>query len=209
MKKAPDISISRLSKYLRFLEEYTKDKDSKSTINSAELANFLEINPHQIRKDLSYFGKFGERGVGYKIDELKDKIARILGLNKEWNLCLCGMGNLGQALFAYRGFKQMRLNIVAIFDNSSKKIGKEVQGVEVYGTDAVGRIVKAKQIDIAVLAVPSPAAQQVADKLVAAGIRAILNFAPAKLSVPKEVKLRNVDLSTELINLTYFLSRLN
>ncbi len=206
MKQPPDISISRLAVYLRFLEEYKKDKGSKSTINSEELARFLDMNHHQIRKDLSYFGKFGERGLGYRIEELKEKISKILGLDRKWNLCLCGMGNLGSALFAYRGFKQMHLNIVAIFDNDAKKIGKYIQGIRVYGPKNIPTVAKKFNIDIAIIAVPQTAAQEIANKLVKAGIRAILNFAPVKLNVPKSVKLRNADLSTELIQLVYFLS---
>ncbi len=206
MRQPPDISISRLAVYLRFLEEYKKDKGSKSTINSEELARHLDMNHHQIRKDLSYFGKFGERGLGYRIEELKEKISKILGLDRKWNLCLCGMGNLGSALFAYRGFKQMHLNIVAIFDNDAKKTGKCIQGVNVYDPKSIPGVARKLNIDIAIIAVPQTAAQEITNKLVKAGIRAILNFAPVKLNVPKSVKLRNVDLSTELIQLVYFLS---
>jgi len=208
MRRAPEISISRLALYLRFLEDYIKEKGPQSTINSTELAQFLDINPHQIRKDLSYFGKFGERGVGYRTEELRDKIIRILGLRKKWNLCLCGAGNLGSALLAYRGFKQMRLDIVAIFDNNPEKIGKTVRGVKVYSPASISSVVERSNIDIAIIAVPLTSAQKIADNLIKAGIRAILNFAPVKLNVPRNVKLRNVDLSTELINLTYFLSSL-
>lgn len=206
MKQPPQISISRLAIYLRFLEDYLKEKDAKSTINSEELARFLDINPHQIRKDLSYFGKFGERGIGYRIDELKEKITRILGLGKNWNVCLCGAGNLGLALIAYKGFRQMHLNIIAIFDNDHKKIGKTIEGIKVYSPKSILLIVKKLNIDIAIIAVPANAASRIVDKLIRAGIRAILNFAPVKLNVPRQVKMRNVDLSTEFINLTYFLS---
>lgn len=207
MKRPPDISISRLAVYLRFLEDYSREKGPQSTINSTQLAHFLDINPHQIRKDLSYFGKFGERGVGYRAEELKDEINRILGLSKSWNVCICGFGNLGSALFAYKGFKQMRLNIVAIFDNNPKKSGKVPGAVPAYGADRIIPVVKKLNIDMAIIAVPAPQAQETADRLIKAGIRAILNFAPANLNIPQHVKLRNVDLSTELINLTYFLSK--
>lgn len=208
MRRPPEISISRLALYLRFLEDYIKEKGPQSTINSTELAQFLDINPHQIRKDLSYFGKFGERGVGYRSEELRDKIIRILGLSKKWNLCLCGAGNLGSALLAYRGFKQMRLDIVAIFDNNPGKIGKTIQGVKVYSPESISSVVERLNIDIAIIAVGLTSAQKIADNLINSGIRAILNFAPVKINAPKNVKLRNVDLSTELINLTYFLSSL-
>lgn len=206
MRRPPEVSITRLAIYLRFLEDYIKEKGPQSTINSAQLANFLNINPHQIRKDLSYFGKFGERGVGYRSQELKDKIGRILGLGKSWNLCLCGAGNLGSALLAYRGFRQMHFDILAIFDNDTRKVGKTIQGVKVYSPQAIPSVVNKLSIEIAVIAVPTTAAQEIADKLIDAGIRAILNFAPVKLNVPGHVKLRNVDLSTEFTNLTYFLS---
>lgn len=205
MKKPPSISISRLALYLRFLEDYIKEHDTKSTINSEELARFLNINPHQIRKDLSYFGKFGSRGIGYNAEELKDKIAKILGLNKKWNLCLCGLGNLGSALLAYRGFKEMNLNIVAVFDSDPHKFGKSICGVKIYSCENIKSVIKKLNIDMAIIAVPATAAQSISGKLIKAGVKAILNFAPVKISVPPNVKLRNVDLSTELINLTYFL----
>jgi len=208
MKRPPEISISRLAIYLRFLEDYIKEKGPRSTINSRELAHFLDINHHQIRKDLSYFGKFGERGIGYRTVELKEKINNILGLGREWNLCLCGMGNLGSALLAYQGFRLMRLNIIAIFDSDEKKIGKTFQGIKVYSPESITQVAKRLNIDIAIIAVPHMAAQKISDKLMRVGIRAILNFAPVKLSVLPSVKLRNVDLATELINLSYFLSSL-
>ncbi|MFC1674855.1 redox-sensing transcriptional repressor Rex [Candidatus Omnitrophota bacterium] len=206
MKRPPDISISRLAVYLRFLKDYARDKDSKSTINSTELARFLEMHPHQIRKDFSYFGKFGERGVGYRIQDLREHINKILGLGRDYRLCLLGMGNLGTALFAYAGFKEMRLDIVAIFDDDPKKIGKRFRGTRVYHPQSIPGLVKKLKIDIAILTLPSGKAQEAVDKLTRAGVTAILNFAPLKLNAPKNVKLRNVDLSTELINLTHFLS---
>jgi len=208
MKRVPDITISRLAIYLRFLEDYIREEDAKSTINSQDLAKFLNINPNQIRKDLSYFGKFGRQGIGYQTEELKDRISDILGLNRKWNLCLCGMGNLGSALSAYQGFRQMRLNIVAIFDNDAKKTNKTFQGVKIYSPDSIPSAIKKLHIKIAIIAVPATAAQEIVNKLVNAGVRAILNFAPVKLSVPARVKLRNADLSKELVNLTYFLSSL-
>ena len=206
MKRPPDISVSRLAIYLRFLEDYMKEKGSGATINSWQLAAFLDMHPHQIRKDFSYFGKFGERGIGYNIEELTEKIRKILGLDKKWNLCLSGLGNLGLALFAYRGFREMNLSIVAVFDNDRKKIGKVIRGVKIYSPKDIPAVVKKMKIDMAIIATPSSVAQENTDKLVAAGVRAILNFAPVKLNAPQYVKLRHVDLSTQLINLTYFLS---
>jgi len=206
MKRPPDISISRLAVYFRFLNDYLKEKGASSTINSEELARSLDINPHQIRKDLSYFGKFGRQGVGYCAGELRDRIAQILGLDRKWNLCLCGLGNLGSALFAYRGFREMNLRIVAIFDDDPRKAGTVLQGVKVYHPKHLARVVRKLRVDIGIVAVPSAAAQAIVAKLIAAGIRTILNFAPAQPTFPVSVKLRSVDLSTELINLTYFLA---
>ncbi len=209
MKQPPQISISRLVLYLRFLEDYLVGKGSNSTIKSTQLARFLKINPHQIRKDLSYFGKFGERGIGYRVEELKNKISQILGLNRNWRLCLCGIGNLGSALFAYRGFKQMRLSILAVFDSDPKKIGNVMKGVRIYSVDSIPEVVRKLKIDIAVIIAPGSSAQSIADKLARSGIKAILNFAPVKLNVAQRLKLRNVDLSTEFNHLTYFLSAQN
>ena len=206
MKRPPEIAITRLAMYLRLLEDYASEKDAKSAINSSELAHLLDMNPHQIRKDLSYFGKFGERGIGYRIDELKEKIRRILGLDAQWNLCICGMGNLGAALCAYRGFKAMRLAVVVGFDNDPKKVRKEINGVKVHSVGSIPLLVKKLSITMAIIAAPAYAAQGIVDTLVKAGVRAILNFAPVSLSAPAHVKLRNVDLSAELVHLTYFLS---
>jgi len=206
MKRPPGISINRLAVYLRFLETYSKEGDARSTISSEEFARSLDINPNQIRKDLSYFGKFGRQGIGYNIKELKEQISKILGLHKKWNLCLCGAGNLGSALSSYRGFREMNLNIVAIFDNDPAKINKKIQGIRIYNSKEIKRVIKKLKIDIAIITVPAAAAREISERLVTAGIRAILNFAPVKIGVPSSVKLRNVDLSTELINLTYFLS---
>ncbi len=207
MNRPPEISVSRLAVYLRFLEDYSRQPGAKNTINSQEMARLLDLNPHQIRKDFSYFGKFGERGVGYRIPELVAKMRKVLGLDRSWNLCLCGMGNLGSALFAYQGFREKSLNIVAVFDTTPAKIGKTIKGVAVYHPDKISEVVKRLKVEIAILAVPSPAAQEIANNLVSAGIRAVLNFAPLKLTLPRSVGLRNVDFSTDLSNLTHFLSR--
>ncbi len=207
MNRPPEISVSRLAVYLRFLEDYSRQPGAKNTINSQEMAKLLNLNPHQIRKDFSYFGKFGERGIGYRIPELVTKMRKVLGLDRSWNLCLCGMGNLGSALFAYQGFREKNLNIVAVFDTNPAKVGKLIRGVSIYHPDKIREIVKRLKIDIAILAVPSHAVQEIANELVAAGIRAVLNFAPLKPTLPRNVSLRNVDFSTDLSNLTYFLSR--
>lgn len=206
MAKVPEVSVARLSLYARFLEEYIKEKGPQATINSQELARFLDINPHQIRKDLSYFGRFGKRGLGYSANELVSKINRILGLERKWRLCLCGLGNLGSALFAYEGFRRMNLDIVAVFDSDPHKIGIKIGRIKVMHPRYISSQIKKMDIKIAIIAVPQEAAQEVANSLVKAGIEAILNFAPIRLIVPAHVKLRNVDLATELVTLTHFLS---
>lgn len=207
MMRPPEISINRLAIYYRFLSGYLKEEGENSTINSEDLARSLDINPHQIRKDLSYFGKFGSPGVGYRVKELRDSIGQILGLNRKWNLCICGVGNLGSALFAYKGFKEMNLDIVALFDNDERKVGRNLEGVNIYSTKGMGPVIKWLNIEIAIIAVPAQAAQALASELVGSGVRAILNFAPVQLNVPKKVKLRNVDLSNELLTLTHFLAK--
>jgi len=206
MRRPPSASITRLAMYSRFLEEYMIVKGAQSTINSQQLANFLDINPHQIRKDLSYFGKFGKRGLGYRVKELYEEINRILGLQRSWNMCLCGLGNLGSALAVYNGFRRMHLNIVAIFDNDPKKIGTKVGDIVVSHPRFIQQKVKRLNIEIAIITVPQASAQSIANSLVDAGIRAILNFAPVRLNAPSYVKLRNVDLATELVSLTHFLT---
>lgn len=206
MKKPSRDTISRMSLYLRALQELSKAQASP-TISSLELSRELNISPDQLRRDLWYFGQFGRRGVGYSIDSLKNKISEILGLNKRWNVCICGTGNLGSALLAYKGFKEQNLNISACFDADPKKIYKKKGGITIYPLEDMKKIVQSLCIEIAIIAAPVNAAQAIVDRLVSCDIKAILNFAPVKLAVPPKVKLRNVDLSTELFNLTYFLSQ--
>lgn len=205
MKKPSKDTISRLALYLRTLQELSKTRIS-ATISSQDLVKELNISSDQLRRDLWYFGQFGRRGVGYSIDSLKSKLSQILGLNKSWNVCICGAGNLGSALLAYKGFKEQNLNIVACFDVDPKKVNKKKSGVMLYPMEDMKKIVKLLGIEIAIIATPIQVAQSVMEVLVSCGVKAILNFAPVKLTVPQEVKLRNVDLSTELFNLTHFLS---
>ncbi|MEK6564146.1 MAG: redox-sensing transcriptional repressor Rex [Candidatus Omnitrophota bacterium] len=206
MKKPSRDTISRMSLYLRALQELSKAQASP-TISSLGLSRELNISPDQLRRDLWYFGQFGRRGVGYSIESLKNKISEILGLNKRWNICICGMGNLGSALLAYKGFKEQNLNISACFDADPKKIYKKKGGITIYPLEDMKNIIRSSRIEIAIIAAPVTAAQTIVDRLVSCDIKAILNFAPVKLIVSPKVKLRNVDLSTELFNLTYFLSQ--
>lgn len=202
--RVPEISISRLSLYLRALKAISEG--GNQTISSYELAKETGMSPDKVRKDLSYFGQFGRRGIGYSVNELTESITQILGLNKHWNVAICGAGNLGSALAAYKGFAKMGFKIVAVFDNDPKKIGKSWGKAKIFHPEQIPQVAKEKKIEIAIITVPVDTAQSVIDKFVKAGIKAILNFAPVKLSLPRDVKLRNVDLSMELVGLTYFLS---
>lgn len=206
MRKPSRDTISRLSLCLRILQELSKAQKS-NTISSGDLARELGISSDQLRRDLWYFGQFGRRGVGYSIESLKNKISEILGLNKNWKVCICGMGNLGSALLAYKGFKEQNLNIAACFDNDPKKAYKKKGNISIYPLEDMKKVIQSMNIEIAIIATPTAAAQGILERLVSCDIKAVLNFAPVKLSVPPGVKLRNVDLSTELFNLTYFLSQ--
>src|SRR3990167_6401951 len=197
MRKPSRDTISRLSLCLRILQELSKARKS-NTISSGDMARELGISSDQLRRDLWYFGQFGRRGVGYSVESLKNKISEILGLHKSWKVCICGMGNLGSALLAYKGFKEQNLNISACFDADPKKIYKKKSGITIYPLEDMKKIIRSSRIEIAIIAAPVNAAQTIVDRLVSCDIKAILNFAPVKLVVPPKVKLRNVDLSTEL-----------
>lgn len=202
--KIPDISIARLSVYTRALGELLGQEIR--TISSRQLAERIGVTPDKVRKDLSYFGQFGHRGVGYDVETLHNSITRILGLNRPWNIAICGAGNLSRALFTYQGFLRQGFKIVAVFDNHPKKLGTRWGRIRIADSREIYSTLKKKKIEIVIIAVPAPAAQAVTDEFVRAGVKAILNFAPVKLSVPTSVKLRDIDLSTEIVNLTHFLS---
>jgi redox-sensing transcriptional repressor len=182
------------------------EEDGVKTVSSQELAERFNLNSAQVRKDLAYFGEFGVRGIGYYVSGLKAELQRILGLDREWPVALVGFGNLGSALYHYKGFARQGFRIVVIFDDDPAKAGRDV-GVPVLPTSALAREVKARGVQIGILAVPAESAQTVADQLVAAGIRAILNFAPTRLRVPRDVRLKDVDLSIELETLSFYLAR--
>lgn len=205
MTKIPETTITRLSSYLRVLDEL----EGKGFDNTAsyQLAEELDINDSQVRKDLTYFGQFGKPGMGYETTKLKKEIQKILGLTKKWKVALVGVGNLGSALLAYKGFKRQGFYIVAVFDNDPKKIGRKKAGVIVESIVRLKQIIQKERIKMGIITVSAPSAQDVANLLVKARIRAILNFAPARISVPKQVRLNNVDLSLSLENLSFFLSR--
>ncbi|NQV04207.1 MAG: redox-sensing transcriptional repressor Rex [Candidatus Omnitrophica bacterium] len=201
--KIPSSSISRISLYYRalLLSKHT------SVISSQELANLTQCSAAQIRKDLTYFGQFGRPGSGYNVEVLKKELKKILGIDRDWDVALVGVGNLGLALLAYKGFKDQGFNIRFMFDNDRKKIGKSKQGIKIRDIKNLKPIIKSNRINMAVVAVPQESAQDVVDRLVASGIKAILNFAPLVLNVKEDVELLNIDLSMEMERLTYFLQR--
>lgn len=203
--RIPERAITRLSIYLRCLEELLAD--GTRAVSSQQLAERFGLNSAQVRKDLAYFGQFGVRGLGYYTEELKGNLERILGLNQQWEVALVGLGNLGSALLNYRGFQQRGFRVVAAFDNDPRKVGMRIGRVPVFDVERIVPILKRRRIKMAVIAVPAAAAQAVTDQLVAAGVNAILNFAPTQLSVPKRVKVQNVDLSVMLKTLSFYTAR--
>ena len=199
-----ELTTNRLSVYLRCLTEL--DGSGVQTISSQTLAEQFHLNAAQIRKDLAYFGEFGVRGVGYYVRDLKRNIRQILGLDRSLRVAIVGAGNLGLALADYPGFKQEGFEIVALFDSAVSKVGQQSKGgVPILGMRELKRV--GRRIDIAVLAVPVTSAQTVVDQVVAIGIKAILNFSPATLTVPGNVKVKSVDFTVSLESLSFYLAR--
>jgi len=192
-----------LSVYSRFLEQV--DRRGIVTISSGEIAEGVGVSPAQVRKDLAYFGEFGTRGVGYNVKDLLKHTLKILGLNGKWSVVVIGAGNLGSALVSYRGFRERGFNIVGVFDNDLTKIGKRLMDLEVMGPEKLNETIKEHNVKIGILTVPAGAAQDATNRLVNAGVKAILNFAPTVLSVPDDVEVRDIDLSTRLEILTFHL----
>jgi redox-sensing transcriptional repressor len=207
-KKIPYVAINRLSIYYRCLERISEVKNLGhfEVISSSEMAEITGINSAQIRKDLAYFGEFGKRGVGYSLKNLSKELKNILGLDKKWPIIIVGAGNLGQALINYKGLEKRGFVIEGIFDNSPIKIGKKLRQIIIQDVKEIESFIKKKNIKIAVLTVPATSAQEVADRMVKGGIKAILNFAPIRIILSPEIKIHNVDLSIEFEGLTYYLS---
>jgi redox-sensing transcriptional repressor len=204
MKKISDSTIRRMSKYFRSLEQLIEKR--VDTVSSDTLAEMDGITSAQVRKDLSFFGTFGKRGFGYNTKALKKQIENILGLYRTWNVAIVGAGNIGRALTEYAEFKKQGFIIRLIMDKVPDKIGNRVHGLMIEDFSKVGDLVKNEQIDIAIIAVPADNAQGVADKLVAAGVKAILNFAPRSLKVPAGVMIKYENMAVEMEALSYFLS---
>ena len=205
LAKVPEMTIRRLSVYTRCLAQL--EEDEIKTISSQELADRFGLNSAQVRKDLAYFGEFGVRGIGYYVSGLRTELQKILGLDRQWPVALVGFGHLGSALVRYRGFARQGFRIAAIFDADPAKIGGEVDGIPVFDIRELGKELRARGIQIGIVAVPAESAQSVADQLVASGIKSILNFAPSRLKLPRDVRLKHVDLSIELETLSFYLAR--
>ncbi len=204
MKRIAESTVRRLSAYLRFLEE--SGEKGVETISSEALARRGGTTSAQVRKDLSFFGSFGKRGLGYSVQELISSLRSILGLEREWSVIIVGAGKIGMALGQYHGFEQRGFRVSAVYDTDPKKVGTRWGTIHVRDMAQVERDIASNKPDIAVLAVPVSQAQDAANRLVRAGLKAILNFAPTQLQTPHDVSVRNVNMAMELEGLSFILS---
>jgi redox-sensing transcriptional repressor len=200
----PQVAVPRLARYLHLLHRL--DKQGTTRVSSRELADMLGANAAQIRKDLSYFGEFGVRGVGYDVKFLISELSRCLGIDHDWSMIIVGAGQLGSALARYRGFREEGFNCVGMFDLNGAKAGKVVSGHTVKPIEELPEFIRENDVQIAVIAVPAQAAEEVASLAVEGGIKGILNFAPVRLPAHPEVFIHQLDLSTELMVISYYLS---
>jgi redox-sensing transcriptional repressor len=204
-RRIPEATVARLPVYLRILSE--QFESNVTNISSEELAEFAGLNAAKVRKDLSYLGSYGTRGVGYDVEFLVYQIRRELGLTHDWPVIIVGAGNLGQALAGYNGFGDRGFPVGGIVDVDDSKVGSVVGGVRVRHLDELAQVVQSRNISIGVIATPGSAAQSAADALVAAGVTSLLNFAPCVIGVPHGVSVRKVDLAVELQILSYYEQR--
>jgi len=204
MRKVAESTVRRLSLYLRFLEEF--EGQGVATVSSGALASRGGTTSAQVRKDLSFFGSFGKRGLGYPVPELADRLREILGLKQRYQVGMIGAGKIGSALVQYRGFKQRGFDIVAIFDSDPAKIGRQWNGLTIQDIATLEAEFARRPLGMAVLVTPADAAQPVTDRLVALGVKAVLNFAPVQLVVPDDVVVKTVNLALELETLSYALA---
>lgn len=210
MKRAhrPEIprkTVYRLSVYLRCLQRLKGN--NIRTVSSEALAKVAGVKPTQLRKDLTYFGQFGTRGLGYDVEQLAHMISELLGTSSLQPVVLIGVGNLGAALLSYRGFQQEGFEIIAAFDLSPKRPRRKQLEIPLYGMEELPKIVRERHVKMAILTVPAVAAQEIANTLVECGVTGILNFAPIVLAVPEDVMVSNVNLAIELENLSYFIQQ--
>lgn len=204
-RKISESTVRRLSHYLRSLE--VLEAEGEATVSSEELARRGSTTAAQVRKDLSLFGSFGKRGLGYTVGELATSLKEILGLDREWRLGLVGAGRIGSAIFHYEGFLRRGFRIVTIVDADPGKVGTRWSGVEIRPDEELETSFREAEVDIAVIAVPGPVAQEVADRIVKTGVRSVLNFAPVRLRLPDDVMVKDVNLVVELEALSFALTR--
>jgi redox-sensing transcriptional repressor len=201
----PKAVVTRLSLYLRELQQFLRS--GQETISSNKLGRTLGITGAQVRKDFAYFGQFGFPGIGYRCEHLTNEIKRILGTNRIWPVALIGCGNMGRALLGYKGFAKQGFQVLAAFDTNSDLVGSGIEGIPVNSLDDLTAVLTMKKIQLAILAVPTDSAQDVAEKLVKAGVIGILNFAPVTLNLPNRVAIVGVDLALELEQLSFSVAK--
>ncbi len=202
--EVPEVVISRLPQYVRILNRLLED--GTQVVSSQQLGEKLQVTPAQIRKDLSYFGRFGKQGRGYSVRDLLDRLRQILGINVPWNVAVVGVGRLGRAILSYPGFNPDGFHLVAAFDLNNKVIGDTVGGLVVRSMDELDRVVSQEKISIGIVAVPVEYTQNVVDQLVACGVRAILNYAPITPQVREGIRIRNIDPVLSLQSMTYYIN---
>jgi len=198
-------TIKRLTVYLQNFKRLKKN--NVEIVSSGEISKLLNVSPEQFRKDLSYFGEFGKRGVGYSTTTMVDELEGILGLDKKWTVALVGVGKLGSSLLNYPGFSELNVKFTAAFDSDKKKHGKIINNVEVHDVIHFKKIIKKRKIKICVICIPVENVQEVADMVVDSGIQAILNFAPIVLNVPEKIYVSNMDIYSEIERLIYYLNK--
>ncbi len=202
----PEVVINRLPLYARALTQLAAT--GETVVSSQRLGEQLDVTPAQIRKDLSYFGRFGKQGRGYEVKDLLDRLQSILGLDRTWRICVVGIGRLGQAILEYDGFARQGFHPVAAFDADPAIAGRDIQGMAVRSMDELEAYLASETVDIAVVAVPAEFAQAVVDRLVASGVQAILNYAPVSTLVPAGVSIRQIDPVVMMQGMTYYLKDL-
>jgi redox-sensing transcriptional repressor len=203
LEDVPEVVVLRLPQYVRALGELLRRK--VSVVSSQQLGTQLQMTPAQIRKDLSYFGRFGKQGRGYPVSYLLGELRQVLGLERKWNSCLVGVGRLGRAIANYPGFTPEGFNIVAAFDTADDEVGQAIGPLLVQPIGDLDKTIKERDIRIGIVAVPSTQAQDVIDRLVGCGVKAILNYAPVGPQVPEGVRVRNIDPILALQSMTYYL----
>jgi redox-sensing transcriptional repressor len=203
-EKISELTTNRLSVYLRCLNQLASK--GRKTVSSSTLAGEFHLNSAQIRKDLANFGEFGVRGVGYYVDSLRDHLTRILGIDREHNVCIIGAGRMGAALTDYYRLTKTNFKVIALFDSDPGKIGKKINGIEIFGVRNFSSIAKKDKMEIAIIAVPADFAQSTLDRVTRAGIKAVMNLAPVPLKANGDVKVKSVDLTICLESLSYFLA---